>query len=449
MMIREFIHFIRSSLRQFLQRRDLQYLFLFAFILRLCYLMLMLGQLNAEQILSLSSDTVEYVGAAESLAGFEFECRRAFWIFGPGYSLFLAPVFLLFGIHPFPPLVIQAILSSLICLMLYRLGHELTGSKAVGYIAGILSAVSFTSISLSNYLLSDTLFFFVFLWGNLAFIVGIRSRKRSYFVFSGICVGGAALIRSLAQFWPVALLLFIFVLPLYRPLGLPRHGRLQLLKKAWLAPVIAGIIISGWIARNYVIHSVPTMALAGSHGLSKLAAATEAKIQGGVLVDVLVSRAEQYKKQLGKDDLTEAEQYDLRMWHFREALSEHPGKMLAMYLGLIRENALAVNDLYLLQMPRFRNSIGGILESYKNRYMHYSVLVLSGLGLLALAIRRQWLPFVYLGAFLLYMLAMIGFVLWQGSRPFFPAQMAWTILAAAALTEFGRAAAWVFSRSRR
>ena len=137
--------------------------------------------------------------------------EAAILTFGPGYGVFLGANFFLFGVNPLGIILVQILLSSFICLMLYRLGHELTGMKSVGYIAGYMSALSFTAISLSTIILSDTFFLFLFLWGNLAFLLGLKNRKRSYFIFAGITIGLSILTRSIGQFWPLVLLAFIFI----------------------------------------------------------------------------------------------------------------------------------------------------------------------------------------------------------------------------------------------
>jgi len=293
------IEFIRGNIVEFLHRRDLLLLFLFAIFIRIIYMLLMMAQVDTAQMLSLSIDTTEYVKAAEALAAFHFGDLPAFYIFGPGYSLFLVPIFVIFGVHPLPVFIIQIILSGIICLMLYRLGSELTDSRAVGLIAAIFSAVSFTSISLANFILSGILFLFIFLWGNLAFILALKNRRSSYFVLSGICLGCATLTRSMGQFWPVFLIVFILFMPERRLVGWRWSSRREFWKKAGLAPLIAILIMSGWVVRNYVVYKVPSVAIAGPVGLGRLSAITEAEVTNTEYSDVLTNRVERFRDQTG------------------------------------------------------------------------------------------------------------------------------------------------------
>ena len=80
----------------------------------------------------------------------------------PIYPGYLAALYKMGGIHPWLPIFGQLIISALSCVILYHIGVRLF-NPTTGFIAALLFAVDFTGILISNMLLSDTLFVFLFL----------------------------------------------------------------------------------------------------------------------------------------------------------------------------------------------------------------------------------------------------------------------------------------------
>ncbi len=431
MVMREFIHFVRNSIGQFLQRRDLQYLFLFAFILRLSYMMLMLGQLPLQDLMSLCPDSIRYTDLGERLLHFGIVDESTVLIFGPGYGVFLAAVFLVVGPSPIMVVLIQILLSSLSCLMIYRLGRELIGSKAVGYIAAMLSALSFTSVSLATILLSDTLFFFLFLWGNLAFILGSKNGQRPYFIFSGIFVGLAALTRTIGQFWPLLMIALIFVLCSRRPRQWKSFAGKVTYRRAFWAPGIAMVIMLLWMGRNYVVHDTPMLAFTGAGGPANVAIMTVSEIEDVEPGEVIAGWQRKHMPEKSIADMTYAERYRVYSAGTWDVLRKYPGGMINTYRHLVWLNLHEMNELYRLQLPRQANEILSVIYRLRIQNVHYYCFWLSVAGLVALIVMRRWRAFLFLGLLYGYFAAMIGFTRWQGSRLFYPGQIAWSILIAA------------------
>jgi hypothetical protein len=63
-----------------------------------------------------------------------------------------------------------------------------------------------------------------------------------------------------------------------------------------------------------------------------------------------------------------------------------------------------------------------------DRSLNYLTFWLSMAGFAVLLLMRRWRAFVYLGTLYLYFTLMIGFTRWQGSRLFYPGQIAWAIV---------------------
>ena len=430
MAISRFISYLQANIRSFLKRSDLQYLFIFALVLRLCYLMLMLGQLGSEEMMKLAPDTIRYVNVGRDLLGGHILDEGAVVIFGPGYGAFLALNFFFLGVNSLGVLLVQIILSSAACLMIYRLGHELTGSRTAGYIAGILSATSFTSISLANFVLSDTLFFFLFLLGNLAFVLGFRQRRRSYFVCSGICIGLAALVRSIGQFWPLVMIAFAIILPCGDGFRFPIRGRFRSARRVLVAPLIAVIIMAVWAGRNYYVHDVPMLAFTSAGGPANVAALTLAQSRGVETGDIFIEWERQYQQPTGTENLSYADRFRLYSRAVKDVFFADPIATIRTYLSLVWLNLNEFNELYRAQLPSFSNAILDRMCWLYERSLNYLTFWLSMAGFAVLLLMRRWRAFVYLGTIYLYFALMIGFTRWQGSRLFYPGQIAWTIVIA-------------------
>ena len=168
-------------------------IFLLAAGLRFLLLDESISQIGAAKLLETPPDTNLYVNMAKDLLAGTRYFENGFFYFGFGYAVFLAFFFVIFGVKALPVLITQILLSSLACVMLYRLAMSLTKSRAVGVLTGILAAVSYTSISLACLALSDSIFFFVFLCGLVTYIKGLETGRWRYFIVTGFLVGAAVL----------------------------------------------------------------------------------------------------------------------------------------------------------------------------------------------------------------------------------------------------------------
>jgi len=417
----------RRVIATFKSHSGLQYLFILALVLRLCYLVFMLGQITSDEIMKLTPDTIRYVNTGRELLDFHIVDEGAVFIFGPGYGAFLALVFFFFGVGPLAVLLIQVLLSSLGCLLIYKLGKELTESKAVGAIAGILAATSFTSISLSVTILSDCLFFFLFLLGNLLFVLGFKQERLSYFVWSGVIIGASILVRSIGQFWPLVMLIMSFLLTAITPVGERLGNKRELWRKAVIAPLVAIVLMTGWIIRNHQVCQVPVVAFAGPHGVAKLTASTQMRLQNTEYMGVVDNWVNRYKAERGITDLTNRDLYEVYRREAWWTLRNHPKEMSSVYLSLVWENLTAVNEFYRVQLPRDANMMIDAMNWLRAKSIHLVCFWLSMAGFLMMLLLGRWKPVLFLGLMYLYFVIMLGFGSWQGSRLFFPAQIAWAV----------------------
>lgn len=392
--------------------------------------MLMMGQLDRSEILHQAPDSGMYIDIGRGLFNSAIDSENALIIFGPGYGLFLGIMFLLFGFSPYFIILIQIILSSFGCLVLYELGKVLTESKWTGLLAGYLLALSFTSISLSVIILSDCLYFFLFLSANLMFLKGLKTGRVSYFVSSGILLGVAILVRSIGQFWPLVLLLLVFIFPGVASDRKGFSGRLKLLKKAYLAPLLAVLIISLWIGRNYIRNGEPILAFTSAGGPANVASITAARLEGGNFSAIKNSWIEEYKELAEDTVISRADRYRIEKNKSRQLFKEYPDQMMITYFNLVWENMNSFNELYRVQMPKY---IIFLMDSFywlRDRGYYYLGFALSMIGFTLILALRRWPMLIFLGLVYSYSAMMIGFTRWQGSRLFHPGQIAQSILIA-------------------
>jgi 4-amino-4-deoxy-L-arabinose transferase-like glycosyltransferase len=406
------------------------YLFIFALVLRLGYMVLMLSQLTSEEVLYQCPDARAYINISRGMLGLGPFDEDALLIFGPGYGAFLAVVFFLFGVVPHAVILIQILLSSISCMLIYKLGRELTGSRAVGLVAGILAAVSFTSISLANVILSDCPFFFLFLLGNLLFLLGLKRAKQPYFISSGICIGFAALTRSVGQLWPLVMIILIFILPPGREEKWRFKRRFNLFRKAFITPLIAIVLMSGWMARNYHQHRLPIVAFAGPDGIGKLTAFTQARLQESDFGEIYSGWVEEYRRKHTIDEITFGDRYDIYLQQARRTFCKYPWEMLSTYLSLIWGNVIDVNELYRGQLPKFSPAISDWMNRLKGRSFHLLGFWSTMAGFIGMMLLKKWRALSFPGLIYFYFALIAGFGCWQGSRLFYPAQIAWAIVIA-------------------
>jgi len=127
----------------------------------------------------------------------------------PGYPLFLASVLWLFGGSLLPVVVIQIILDSLSCVLIYRLGETIW--KGAGLLSGVLASLNIGMITYSHFILNDSLFLFIFLLFLIMTFKFLGEPEWKYGVVLGACMGVAALIRPVIVYIPLLLIPFFFI----------------------------------------------------------------------------------------------------------------------------------------------------------------------------------------------------------------------------------------------
>jgi 4-amino-4-deoxy-L-arabinose transferase-like glycosyltransferase len=217
-------------------------------------------------------DSDQYVGIAQHVAQGDGICLHA----GqpqtyrlPGYSLFIALGYKLFGMREEPILWVQLVLASLIPLLVFLLSGVLFSNIAwVARAAAVVTAIHPGFVLYAGMLATESLFVIFFLSFLLLFFVGLLRPVASVWILlgAGLALGLASLIRPVGHYALILALAFIVVRASSWRLKLQKGCALGV---GWL------VVVTPWLVRNALLtgaicfHTLP-----GLHFLQYTAANT-------------------------------------------------------------------------------------------------------------------------------------------------------------------------------
>lgn len=204
----------------------------------------------------LAFDSAQYTKVAHNIAtgnGIVQESGVPNFYRLPGYPLFLAASYRLFGDDDYSALFIQIILASLIPVLIFILSLILfPGYVRCAQYAGFIAAVHFGLVYYSGLVATEALFllfllafficfFYVVIWNNGKFRMLWESR---ILFVAGFMLGCASLLRAVGHYLVVLCLVYILfsVVPIKSKLW---SGVLLLL--GWLS------VVGWWLARNWLL----------------------------------------------------------------------------------------------------------------------------------------------------------------------------------------------------
>lgn len=168
----------------------------------------------------------------------------------PLYPIFQASIYCVFGVNHVLLRIAQAILGTIACLLIYRLGvlawNWQVGLTAAGFAAIYQPFIHYYYYGGPGSLFPEYFLSFVLVCFGLAFLAALRSHRAWWWPASGALLGLAALTRpEVAPFLIFALLLIVWhEAPRYKAALL--HG--GLVAAAML------VVLSPWMVRNYYVH---------------------------------------------------------------------------------------------------------------------------------------------------------------------------------------------------
>lgn len=160
----------------------------------------------------------------------------------PGYPVFLATVYLLFGHNYQPVRVVQAALDSLTCLVIFCIGAQLF-NISVGYAAALCYSLYFIPVAYTGMLYPESIYTLILGVSMLLLILAVKNDRLKYWLGAGIFLGLSALISSRSMYLP----LFIFLGFFWKT----RSFKLTV-KRAGIVLLCMLVLFSPWTMRNYM-----------------------------------------------------------------------------------------------------------------------------------------------------------------------------------------------------
>lgn len=416
----------------FLTNKTVLLLILTAFLVRFYFLTIALSMQGLDSLVNATPDSINYLKMAHWLLGADIPYPEGrFFDWGIGHASWLAGILYLFK-NPFAIFIIQIILSSISCGIIYKLSLELLDNKIIAIVASLLLIFSATSINLSILILSDTLYFFLMIFGLYNFIIGMRTNRWKYFIIAGCSTGYAVLVKSIGQFWVVPLMiifgLFIFIkLPRFKLTEIYQKHKSLIIKLISTICLII-LIMSTSIISNYNRYGIPTMAFTSAGGPANVAAWTTGRLAEKDFREVKKEWYEEYKLKENLTHLTLKDQYILLRENAMRVFKENPSGFIHIYFSNVWKNMNTLNYLPRATFPSIANRLISFEEFLKRNSLQYLNFILSILGLLILFFTKRYYTGFILLLIYFYYAVLMGSSLWQGTRLFYPAQIAAVIL---------------------
>ena len=278
----------------------------------------------------------------------------------PLYHIFLIPFRWMFGDSVLAPLIGQAVMDSLTCVVIASLGALLGAST--GLVSGILAAVWPNFIVHSGMILGDTLFVFfiaLILFFSARFLMRCDLRD---LILVGFLCGLATMTRPVALFLP-------FAMAVVAPFVGYWHGRSR--RFLWATPFLllsVALLPSVPLAmRNYVqFDTFQLTAQGGSHMLHWVVGHIKADVEGRTFEDIAAELNEGLERHFQANGIASESlsPFEKSSHTFAFASAELSKFRLGVVLRVLARNAvLGVAAPAILTDPRIRKQQSG---SYYN-----------------------------------------------------------------------------------
>jgi 4-amino-4-deoxy-L-arabinose transferase-like glycosyltransferase len=411
-----------SHIKRWSQRTDLIILLLSAILIRVIFLAASNNQGGIDRVLESCFDCRHFLHSAFLLAqGTEFP-EHASFTYGPGYLYFLALLIRILGYHQLLLILINILISSLSCLLIYRLSMILIKSYTVSIIAGWLACLSYTSITYSCVTMSDTFYFFLFTLALLFFLYALKTEKWSLFIVASLLFAYAALTRSIGQFWPIVLIIIsvIWIFQRLRRDELTKSKVMKLYIKTCIPVIIIFVVSLVWIIRNHQVHGVYTLAITSSNGPANVAATTIERLTG------------KYSKETMQEWIDECPGAQEHLGQLFTCWQNHAAntfdtlgiEMIKTYISIFFINLNEINRFHRVLIPDFNHITIPLEKFIIHNGLNYIYFFAAIAGLVILIWRRHFWAAVILGGVYFYHTCMIGAFRWQGARYALPTQIA-------------------------
>jgi len=237
---------MKLKINKYSEYKKLKLIILIAIILRVTFFIIAQPwNTDIEQNRIIRSDAIGYHELAISILNdFTFELNGQKNSFRtPGYPVFLAIIYSIFGVKPYIVLIFQIIINIFSILIVYQISKNLF-NKEIALISSFLFSIDPHTILYTCELFTETLFTFIVLLAFMYFIKALQSKKMKYFALTGLLFGISTLIRPITQLIPFFI---IGVILIYSKFDL------KIKVKSSIIIVFSFLLtISPWIYRNHI-----------------------------------------------------------------------------------------------------------------------------------------------------------------------------------------------------
>jgi len=217
--------------------KDVTLLFLAALLVRVGYALFFV-----EPEYLLTEDQALYIQLAQQFPNSGFLGVTSERV--PGYPLFIASIYTLFGEELWNVISIQILLDSISCVVIALMAKSLFGKGF--WVAGILSAINLNMVILSASLLTDSLFLFLFILFLFSLLQYFHSDKIIWFFLLVLFISSATLVRAASYYLLPFLLVWLVSLRLWQ-----RDSILKITTLIIMYLVVTAILLGGIHQRNY------------------------------------------------------------------------------------------------------------------------------------------------------------------------------------------------------
>lgn len=168
----------------------------------------------------------------------------------PGYSIFLAGAYNLFGDDHLKALLFQIVLASLIPILIFLLAAMLFPSQIlIAKISGLIAAVHVGFVLYAGMIATETLFTLFFLGFFLCLFSCWSTYAAKYIFLAGALLGCASLIRPVGHYVLILTIVMTVVIIYFGRKNAHQTNPKSIifLSFSWLS------IVGWWLARNYVL----------------------------------------------------------------------------------------------------------------------------------------------------------------------------------------------------
>ncbi len=183
----------------------------------------------------------------------------------PVYPLFIAFAEFI-GPEGFTIIFLQIILSVLTCYVTYLLCKKIIANDFIANTAALIVAVDLPSITLSNLVLTETLFSFLFISCFYYFVLFLKQHQIKYLLYAAVLSGLCMLCRPIGFFIPF--LLGIFLIFDFR------KNVKDLTCKLIIFSAVIGLTVSPWLIRNKIAFNHYFLSVIREHNLLNYQAGT-------------------------------------------------------------------------------------------------------------------------------------------------------------------------------